>query len=359
MTPQSYRSQQLTDHEFEALAKEHPDTVIPLEQTPMWARFEKRLGRDPYGIWAYYDDAGQLVALASYLRSQRKLRPSLVVVNGPVWFAERTADAEAALVATVRRQFRDDPAVDPLYVRMQVAHPAPPVAGPLEHGWYEREIVVDLTPDEDAIFAAFRSNARNLVRKARKLGVEVRSIERSRWAEVFRTELYPILQETAARDGFTSFDSGYYETLLDELGEHLRLMVAYADGRAVSWLITTEYRGYAVYYFAGSSADARKTNAPYLLLWEAFRELKAAGNSACGLTGIESENYPSLANVTTFKRNFSKTVVTVPTTYDIPLHPARYRILAAVLAARREMPGRARAAVGALRGLPGRLRRRG
>ncbi|MGW9404271.1 lipid II:glycine glycyltransferase FemX [Arthrobacter sp. NPDC055585] len=343
MTPAPYRFQQLSREDFESVAARHPGVVIPLEQTPYWADFETRLGREPYGIWAYYDGA-KLVACASYLRSRRRLRPSLVVVNGPTWFTERTPEAEARLVATVQEQFRTDPAVDPLYVRMQVEHPGSPVTGPLEHGWYEREIVVDLTPDTEKIFAAFRPNARNLIRKAEKLGVEVRTVDREQWAEVFRTELFPIMQETAARDGFSSFDSAFYETLLTELGDHLRLMVAYVDGKPVSWLITTEYRGYAVYYFAASSRDARKTNAPYLLLWEAFKVLKDAGNTACGLTGIESENYPSLANVTTFKRNFSKTVVSVPTTYDIPLHPLRYRALAAALRIRREAPGKLRRA---------------
>ncbi|UWX97121.1 aminoacyltransferase [Arthrobacter zhaoxinii] len=354
MTPVPYRSEQLSHEEFEALAAAHPDVVIPLEQTPYWADFERKLGRSPYGIWAYYD-GGTLVATASYLRSERRLRPSLVVVNGPTWFTTRTHNAEARLVSTVQEQFRADPAVDPLYIRMQIAHPQPPVTGPLEHGWYEREIVVDLTPDTDEIFASFRSNARNLIRKAEKLGVKVQTIERDRWAEVFRTELFPIMQETASRDGFSSFESGFYETLLTELGDHLRLMVAYMDGQPVSWLITTEYRGYSVYYFAASSHSARKTNAPYLLLWEAFKVLKEAGNTACGLTGIVSDNYPGLINVTTFKRNFSKTVVTIPTTYDIPLHPLRYALVANALKLRREAPGKLRSLPDSAKGLAGRI----
>nr|WP_253908485.1 peptidoglycan bridge formation glycyltransferase FemA/FemB family protein [Arthrobacter sp. H41] len=223
---------------------------------------------------------------------------------------------------------------------MQVATLQPPATGPLEHGWYEREIVVDLRPDEKELLAGFRPNARNSIRRARKEGVEVRSIPQEEWIEVFRTELFPILQETAERDAFQSFDSSYYETFLTQLSGYAGLLVAYSEGKATSWLITTQYRGHAVYYFAGSTLDARRTFAPYLLLWEAFRALKAAGATSCGLTGIVSENYPQLINVTTFKRNFSKNVVTIPTTYDIPLHPLRYRALAAVLDARRKRSSR-------------------
>lgn len=343
MTEPVFRSERLTPEAFEALASAHPDVVIPLEQTPQWADFERSLGREPYGLWAYYDDDGAPVAVMSLLRMRRRFRESLVAINGPVWFADRTAHAELRLMRTVQQQFAGDPGTDPLYVRMQVEHPQPPADGPIEHGWYEREIVVDLTPSEDAIFKSFRPNARNSIRRAERSGVEVRTIDRTDWVDVFRTDLYPILQETAERDGFSSFSADYYEKLLAELGDHLRLMVAYVDERAVSWLITTEYRGYSVYYFAGSTHDARKTFAPYLLLWEAFKQLKAAGNTACGLTGIVSENYPQLVNVTTFKRNFSKNVVDIPTTYDVPLNPRRYRVVAGLLSFRRTAPAKGRA----------------
>ncbi|WP_043442633.1 lipid II:glycine glycyltransferase FemX [Arthrobacter sp. L77] len=334
---------------FDAIAAAHPEVVIPLEQTPDWVDFERALGRTPLGIWAYRDAAGRLVATASYVHVVRRFRESVVVVNGPVWFAERTPAAERLLMETVRRQFRDHPTVHPLYVRLQVATPQAPAAGPIEHGWYEREIVVDLTPSEADLLKSFRPNARNSIRRAQRNGIEIKHIPRSEWKQVFATELYPILQETAERDGFQSFDSSYYETLLTVLGDHLRLLVAYRAGRPLSWLITTEYRGHAVYYFAGSTLAARNTFAPYLLLWEAFRALKAGGNTACGLTGIESENYPSLANVTTFKRNFSKNVVVVPTTYDVPLDAGRYTAVASLLAARRRGPAAARRTVDRLR----------
>ncbi|MBG6226396.1 hypothetical protein IWX63_002991 [Arthrobacter sp. CAN_A2] len=344
---------------FDAVAAAHPDVVIPLEQTPDWVDFERALGRTPLGIWAYRDAAGTLVATASYVHVVRRFRESVVVVNGPVWYAERTPAAERLLMETVRRQFRDDPTVHPLYVRLQVATLQPPATGPIEHGWYEREIVVDFTPSEAELLKSFRPNARNSIRRARRNGIEVRNIPREEWKRVFATELYPILRETAERDGFQSFDSSYYETLLTVLGDHLRLLVAYGDGQPLSWLITTEYRGYSVYYFAGSTQAARSTFAPYLLLWEAFRALKAAGNTACGLTGVESENYPSLANVTTFKRNFSKNVVVVPTTYDVPLDAGRYSMVSSLLAARRSGPAAARRTVGRLRQAVGRAGVRG
>lgn len=349
----------LDESGFDALAAGHPEVVIPIEQTPAWIEFEQALGRRPLGIWAYRDAAGTLVATASYLHVSRRLRESVVVVNGPVWFTTRTPAAERLLMETVRHQFAHDPSVHPLYLRMQVATPQKPATEPIEHGWYEREIVVDLTLSEAELLKSFRPNARNSIRKAQRNGIEIRHIPQEEWKSVFADQLFPIMRETAERDGFQPFDSSYYETLLTVLGDRLRLLVAYQDGEALSWLITTEYRGHSVYYFAGSTHRARTTFAPYLLLWEAFRVLRTAGNTACGLTGIVSENYPGLANVTTFKRNFSKNVVVIPTTYDIPLRPVRYAAVAALLRARRTAPTIARTAVGRVAGLARTSRTRG
>ncbi len=351
MTTEHYRYEELTATRFDELVARYPDTLVPLEQTPQWAGFERETGRKPFGVFAYFADEGdggvdRPAVLASYLHSTRRFRESMVVVNGPVWFAPRTPAAERRFVSTIRAQFAADPRVSPVFLRLQVEHSQPALAKALEPGWYDREIVVDLTPDEKAILAGFRPNARQSIRKATRAGVQTRTIERSERSEVFRRELYPIMAETAERDGFSAFGSSYYETLLTSLADYTELLVAYLDGKALGWLITTEYRGYAVYYFAASSAQARKAFAPYLLLWESFRMLKANGNSSCGLTGIVSETYPSLANVTTFKRNFSKHVVVLPTTYDVPLKRLQYGVLAAVLRLRRNGPGTVRRGLG-------------
>lgn len=327
--------QKLSGPEFEELIAGYPQVDVPIEQSPLWAKTEQSgPGRRSYGFFAYYD-GGILVATASLMLFTRRLRQSLVAINGPAWFAARTPDMERRLAETIKDQGRTDPRIDPLYIRLQVSNPEIGVRKALEAGWYEREIVVDLAPSEDELLASFRANARQSIRKATKAEVEVRFIEPASRQEVFSRDLFPILRETAERDDFAAFDSDYYERLLRELPDQTRLAVAYHEGIAVSWLITTEYRSRAVYYFAGSSGAARGVFAPYILLWETFRTLKEAGNRSCGLTGIVSENYPQLANVTTFKRNWSKNEVDLPVTYDIPLKPVKYTVVGMYLKARR------------------------
>ncbi|WP_026820406.1 lipid II:glycine glycyltransferase FemX [Arthrobacter castelli] len=327
----------LNGPEFENLVAAYPEVDVPIEQSSHWLKTEESgPARRSYGLFAYYDD-GILVATASLMVFTRRLRQSLVAINGPAWFVLRSPKMERRLVETMKDQARTDPDIDPLYIRLQVANPQIGVHKALEAGWYEREIVVDLTPTEDELLKSFRANARQSIRKATKAGVDVQFIEPEHRQEVFARDLYPILAETADRADFAAFESGYYERLLAQLPDLTRLAVAYHNGTAVSWLITTEYRGRAVYYFAGSSFAARGVYAPYILLWETFRVLKEAGNRSCGLTGIVSESYPQLANVTTFKRNWSKNEVDLPVTYDIPLDIRKYAVVGMYLKARREV----------------------
>lgn len=350
-----YRIEKVTPARFEELANAHQDVVIPLEQSPQWAAFEASTGRKPYGTFAYFD-GDQLMVIASFLHSTRRLRESIIAVNGPVWFAPRTESAETRFLDTVRQQLRSATDANPVFMRLQVANKLPQVRTALEAGWYDREIVVDLRLDEKAMLASFRPNARQALRKATKAGVTVKLIEHERRGEVFTRELYPILAETSARDDFAAFRSDYYVSLLNELEPYTELMVAYQGTQALSWLITTEYRGYSVYYFAASSAAARSTFAPYLLLWESFKMLKSRGNTDCGLTGIVSDAWPQLANVTTFKRNFSKNEVDLPPTVDVPLKGAQYAALAGVLAARRNAAVGVRTLIGRVKALRSRAK---
>ena len=348
----------LTEREFELLAGRHPDVAVPIEQSPHWFKTERPSpGRRPYGLFAYYDGE-TLVATAALILLTSRIRQSLVAINGPAWFVKRTVELERRLVEALGSQAQADADINPIYLRLQVAHPQIGVKKALEAGWYDREIVVDLTPTEDELLSSFRANARQSIRKANRAGVVIEFIEPERREAVFREDLFPILQETAERDDFATFDSAYYEQLVRELPELTRLAVAYHDGVAVSWLITTEYRKHAVYYFAGSSRAARGVFAPYLLLWETFKVLKEAGNSSCGLTGIVSDNYPQLANVTTFKRNWSKNEVELPVTYDIPLHEAKYAALSMYVRVRRELPGIGRRLAEKLSGLGSTIRNR-
>ena len=138
---------------------------------------------------------------------------------------------------------------------------------------------------------------------------------------MFEKECYPILKETGERDGFGIHPLRLYTSMLETLGENARLYVAKVDGKVEAWAITTEYRNQAMYYYGGGSAKARNLDAAYLLHWEIMMQMKQRGNLTDDFMGIDGKHYSGLKNVTQFKIKFSKNIVQVPVTYDIPLQP--------------------------------------
>ena len=125
--------------------------------------------------------------------------------------------------------------------------------------------------------------------------------------------------------------------MLEQLQPYVRLYVASVANKPLAWAITTEFNDRALYYYGASNLEARDTHAPYLLHWEIIKSMKTRGIKEYDLMGIAGKNYPSLANVSTFKLKFSKNIVDVPEAYDLPLQPLKYTLLATAIKAKRKL----------------------
>ncbi|WP_448072115.1 lipid II:glycine glycyltransferase FemX [Georgenia yuyongxinii] len=336
--------------------------TIPLEQAPAWDAFDDAVpGRTPWrrlGAW----EGEELVALVSLTHMRGRGFRYLWAKHGPVWLVEPTPAREralrAALVAHVRAADRGL-----VFVRLHARHPAPDLRELLQTVTYDRTVVLDLTPGEEQILAGMKKRGRRDVRKAMRDESMVAAEETGLTREAFG-ELYRVLVETGGRDGFGISDERVYWTMLDSLGpEHARIFVTRREGRALAWGLVTVNGDYATYYYAASSAEGRRSGAADLLVWHMATALRASGVRTFDLMGIDSPRAPQLTGVRDFKTKFSEEVSEVDGAWDVAVHPARYTVLVAALAAKRAAvgavrgaPERLRAVPGTVRGLPGRLR---
>lgn len=159
-------------------------------------------------------------------------------------------------------------------------------------------LVIDLRPDEDAILTQMKEKGRYNVRLAVKKGVTVRQGRMD--------ELYPILVETAGRDGFAIHPREVYEAMLETFGNGAELLVAEQGGEVLCGGIFLFAGQTGIYYYGASRSERRELMAPYLLQWEAMRHAKERGCTEYDLLGIadpDAENHP-LAGVTEFKTKF-------------------------------------------------------
>ncbi|MCB4208665.1 lipid II:glycine glycyltransferase FemX [Arthrobacter sp. UM1] len=348
--------------EYEAVLDAQPaELYIPFEQSAAWTRIDAdNPARQHYGFFAFYE-GDTLVAFCSVYRFIRRIRESLVVLAGPTYTSEPSAELERSTVEALQHYVASDPAVNILYLRMHLHHPESIKGAQLsiERGMFEREVVVDVagkSPDE--LKKSFSSNAKTRINRAARAGVEIREVTENR-GQVFEESCFPIMQETADRDAFSLMPLEVYRSCLEDAPENTRLFIAYAPATddpgdaenkiPVGWMMTNEFHYRGCYYYGGSNLRAQETSAMFALMHRILSELAATGNLAVGLTGISSERYPELKGVENFKLRFSKQIVDYPRLYDVPLNAARYTAVRTVLKARSEGPDMARQALGRVR----------
>lgn len=332
-TSNTFQYTSLDDNQFKDLKTALKPVLIPLEQSPIWGKFDDSIsGREFLGSFRYDEDE-ILVALASATLYRQKGRNWIWIKHGPIYAAEPNTDTIKKMCSTLKAQFTSVNGTSPLFIRLSSPSKVAPLVLPFEHTMYDETVVIDLTKSEDEILAEMSQGGRQGIRRATKAEVEVKEVtDKSN----FTKELYPILSETATRSKFGVHPSSLYESMLNNLSDSTRLYAAYAKNKPIAWAITTEYDSQALYYYGASNLEARDTYAPYLLHWEIIKAMKERDNKTYDFMGIAGKNYPSLANVTTFKLKFSKDIVRVRQAYDLPLQPLKYRVLSLAIKLKRK-----------------------
>ena len=191
-------------------------------------------------------------------------------------------------------------------------------------------IHVDINPSESYILGNMHEKTRYNIRLAEKKGVAV-----SVMLAGFET-LYPLLEDTAKREGFRLHPKRYYETLLSISSRDFfnRVLVAHFKGEPLAAALVNFHvpSKTVTYLHGGSSRSHRELMAPYMLQWETIREGKRRGFSTYDLWGINAKRWPG---VTRFKEGFRGVHVGYPGAVDLVYKPAWYLLYRALRRMRR------------------------
>ena len=154
----------------------------------------------------------------------------------------------------------------------------------------------------DELMAAFHQKTRYNIRVAIKKGVEVK-IEGKEAVPAFAD----LMLTTGVRDGFVTRQPQYFADMLDNLGEHARLYMAYHDGRAIAGTLAIHYGDKVWYLYGASSNEDRNLMPNYLLQWNMIQWAVECGCRIYdfrGVSGDLSEDNP-LYGLYKFKKGFS------------------------------------------------------
>lgn len=154
---------------------------------------------------------------------------------------------------------------------------------------------------EDELMAGFHQKWRYNIRLAARKGVEVRICGKEMVPDFAR-----LMLETGVRDGFVTRQPEYFSQMLDNLGEHCRLYMAFHEEVPIAGTLAIHYGDKVWYLYGASSNEYRNLMPNYLLQW---RMIQWAVETGCrvydfrGVSGDLSEDNP-LYGLYKFKKGF-------------------------------------------------------
>ena len=173
--------------------------------------------------------------------------------------------------------------------------------------------VIDLAPDEEALWGDLRKKWRQYVNKARRSDVRVVEVTADRLPE-----FYSIYQETARRAGFVIRTYESYLTVwraFEKLGMARLLMAEGPDGAGLATLFLLRVGDRVVEPYGGMTEAGAESRANYLLKWEAIRTSREQGAASYDMWGISHEG------IEHFKAGFGGREIKYVGAWDLVLDP--------------------------------------
>ncbi len=168
-------------------------------------------------------------------------------------------------------------------------------------------------------------SARRQIKKAQKEGIKIRQGCREDLPAFYR-----VLKETAARNRFRLRLPAYYEDMWDLLHGpgHLYLALAHREGRILCGALAAPFGRGVWDLYAGTSEEARKTGASYLLTWDMIQRAAHQGHSFYDLGGIplKEDGQGPLQGLYRFKSRFGGERREFVGEYDLILSPFKHRL---------------------------------
>lgn len=293
-------------------------------QTLEWKSFQEHISRKVLLIGIETDK--NIEATALIIKHPLPLKKCwLEIPRGPLWSHPKACENILKKIYEIGKK------EDAIFARVNPLTPLEKTSKKIKHkkAFYdhhpETTLILDLTLSEEELLKQMKPKGRYNIKVAKKHGVE---IVESKDATAFHL----LLQVTTDRDGFTGHNQGYYQNMIDTLGEKGKLYYAKYENSVIAGGIFTFEKETATYYYGASGNQHRNLMASYLLQWHAIKEAQKRNCAYYDFLGIAPENTKKdhpWNGVTTFKKKFGGEVISHPKAQDIIIKPLWYTALKA------------------------------
>ena len=290
-----------------------------------WGEFNEKTSEKIWRFGVFEGDKLKAAALVIKVKARRG--SFLFVPHGPVFFTNDKEEVLNELTKFLKVLAKKEKVV---FVRISsslekneensgIFKKAGFRNAPIHMMHYETTLLLDITKSEEEIMKEMRKTHRNLIRRAKKEGVE---IVQSTNEEDIKT-FYDIHLETVARHKFTPFSYDYIKSEVEVLKKDNQISIFSAkyDNKIISSAIIVFYGGQAFYHHGSSRSEYNKIPASYLALWEGILEAKKRGLNIFNFYGIV-ENKPKHPwyGLSRFKKGFGGYKKELLHCQDLPLN---------------------------------------
>jgi lipid II:glycine glycyltransferase (peptidoglycan interpeptide bridge formation enzyme) len=186
----------------------------------------------------------------------------------------------------------------------------------------------------EEIVEAYSAKTRYNLRLAERKGVTV-TIENKKGLDAFSD----LMLTTGIRDGFVTRPRAYFGRMLDCLGDHARLYIAWFEGKAVAGSLAILF-GDKVWYLYGASANEYRNVMPNYLLQTEMIRWAAENNCRLydfrGVPGDVGEDHP-LYGLVRFKKGFNGTYTEFVGEFEYHFHPFINRMMTGAIGCYRKV----------------------
>ncbi len=337
--------EEITEADFRDFAEKSP--YKSFMQTPEIAKYRESNGWTVYYLAAKYQGkikaASMLVAKPTFLGKSTFIAP-----GGPLLDLEDQPLTDF-FIKNLKRHIKTHNGyilqISPYYELIERNRHGEPVEGGFNHesavknlralGFIKQShpsqpeymFALDLAgKTAEELMQDFKSNTRGHIRKAEKMGVTVRELQKSELG-IFKK----ITEATSKRREFEDKPLSYYEEMYDLFvprGEAMFLVAEASDSTPLSAAMFMLYGDEVVYLFSGSDEKYMKDyNAQYELQWHMIKY--AAKHSFkrynfYGIHGLPDDAHPD--GVYEFKKGFSGHVLEFIGTYELPVNQTFYQL---------------------------------
>ncbi len=293
-----------------------------------WGVFQQKIGKKVFPLAIYQNQPKKQIGAALLIKEVAKRGDYLTIAGGPLldWEKigiEQLKEIFNQLVSLAKQEHCNLIRFRPQALASQPLESLVKKLGAVQspiHLTADLTLQLDLSLSQEQLLAQMRKNTRYEIRKAEKLGVEVKTTTDPKAIK----EFYQYQVQLAQKHHFVPFSYNFLFEQFKEFASHNKALLfsSFYQGKLLASAFVIFYNQQAAYHYGISTPANDHLPGAYACQWAAINEAKKRGCLRYNFWGIAPPNKKNhrFAGVTVFKKGFGGEEVFYLPAQDVPVN---------------------------------------